>query len=236
MLPSAASTARPPSTCLPSAGSQGAYPASRKPDYWEPGNYYIVQKAVPTFADNLTKVWGKHTLKFGAMASNTDNYQGNQSTNLQGALSIGGTPGDTISTTSPRAVRCQRLRRLQSGKMGSYNNTVNFLTGNLTNYQESNSSPLSDVAYQTIAVYADDQIKVNKQLSVQVGLRFEHIGWWYDRQGVGLAVFYANRVLPDFYAGKYCSRLLLARHRRLASSQRPGGPLRLSLAAPRPLL
>jgi hypothetical protein len=44
---------------------------------------------------------------------------------------------------------------------------------------------------------------VTKQLSIEVGVRFEHIGWWYDRQGVGLAVFYANRVLPDFYAGKY---------------------------------
>ncbi len=87
--------------------------------------------------------------------------------------------------------------------LGSYNTSVNFLTGNLSNYAESNSSPLSDVAYQTVAFYADDQIKVNKQLSIQVGFRFEHIGWWYDRQGVGLAVFYANRVLPDFYAGKY---------------------------------
>ena len=68
--------------------------------------------------------------------------------------------------------------------MGSYNNTVNDLMGNLSNDQESNSSPLSDIAYQTLAFYADDQVKVNKRLSVQVGFRFEHIGWWRDdRQG-----------------------------------------------------
>jgi len=173
-------------------GVQNNYPGLAQPDYWEPANYYIVEKSVPEFADNLTKVWGKHTLKFGALSSNTDNYQGNQSTNLQGSLSIGGTPANGYNFFDG-----------PGQKMGSYNNTVNYLMGNLTNYQESNSSPLSDIAYQTLSFYADDQIKVNKQLSVQVGLRFEHIGWWYDRQGTGLAVFYPNRVLPDFYAGKY---------------------------------
>ncbi len=189
-------------------GVQNAYPGVAEPDYWEPGNYYIVEKSVPTFADNLTKVWGNHTLKFGAMASNTDNYQGNQSTNLQGSLSIGGTPQNSYdffarAACNANAANCGAYGSLAGQNQGSYNTTVNFLTGNLTNYQESNSSPLSDVAYQTVSVYADDQVKVNRRLSIQVGLRFEHIGWWYDRQGTGLAVFYANRVLPDFYAGKY---------------------------------
>ncbi len=188
-------------------GVQNAYPAVAEPDYWEPNDYYIVQKSVPTFGDNLTKVWGTHTLKFGGLASNTDNYQGNQSTNLQGALSIGGTPQNQYNYFARQgtcaASVCGGFGAVAGQNIGSYNTTVNFLTGNLTNYQESNSSPLSDVAYQTVALYANDQIKVNKQLSVEVGLRFEHIGWWYDRQGVGLAVFYANRVLPDFYAGKY---------------------------------
>jgi Carboxypeptidase regulatory-like domain len=191
-------------------GVQNAYPGVAEPDYWEPGNYYIVQKSVPTFADNLTKIWGNHTLKFGGLASNTDNYQGNQSTNLQGALSIGGSPWGSTPNFNYFARQgtcaagvCGSYGGVTGQNIGSNNTTVNFLTGNLTNYSESNSSPLSDVAYQTLAFYANDQVRVNKQLSVEVGLRFEHIGWWYDRQGTGLAVFYANRVLPDFYAGKY---------------------------------
>ena len=31
----------------------------------------------------------------------------------------------------------------------------------------------------------------------------EHIGHWYDRQHVGMAVFYPGRVLADFNSGKY---------------------------------
>jgi hypothetical protein len=184
-------------------GVQYAYPGVTQPDDWEPNNYYIVQKQVPTFADNLTKVVGRHTLKFGGMTSNTDNYQGNQSTNLQGTLSIGGNPANNFNYFAKQSTCASGVCGSYTGNMGSYNNLANFLTGNLTSYGESNSSPLSDVAYQTIAFYAQDQIKVNKQFSVSVGARFEHIGWWYDREGVGLAVFYPSRVLPDFYAGKY---------------------------------
>ena len=181
------------------------FPGITQADDWEPGNYYIVQKSVPTFADNVTKLLGKHTLKFGAMTSNTDNYQGNQSTNLQGQLTVGGTPAATRNyfATQGTCSVCGGYGAGATQFMGSYNPTVNFLMGNLTNYAESSSSPLSDVAYQTVAFYANDQIKVNRKLSVEVGFRFEHIGFWYDRDGVGLAVFDPQRVLPDFYAGKY---------------------------------
>jgi len=203
-------------------GVQGAYPAIAQADDWEPNNYYIVRKSVPSFADNLTKVWGNHTFKFGAMTSNTDNYQGNQSTNLQGVLTIAGTnntsgnPANNYNyfarsqgnaagagTCTGTVTAACPYGAVAGQNMGSYNNTVNFVTGNLSNYAESNSSPLSDLAFQEVAVYAQDQIKATSRLSIQVGFRFEHIGGWYDRQGNGLAVFYANRVLPDFYSGKY---------------------------------
>ncbi|MGI4830727.1 MAG: hypothetical protein ACRYFU_21410 [Janthinobacterium lividum] len=32
--------------------------------------------------------------------------------------------------------------------------------------------------------------------------RFEHVGYWYDRQGTGMAVFFANRVFSDYAARK----------------------------------
>jgi hypothetical protein len=183
----------------------GAYPGITQADYFEPNNYYIVRKETPTFADNLTKVWGRHTVKIGGLTANANNYQGNQSvTGLQGSLTIGAGNATVYKNYFAQVGLCPvSVCAGYTGVIGSGNNTVNFLTGNLTSYGESNSSPVGDVAFQTDALYADDQIKVTSRFSLQVGVRFEHIGWWYDRQGNGLAVFYPNRVLPDFYAGKY---------------------------------
>jgi hypothetical protein len=211
----------------------GAYPGITQADYFQPNNYYIVRKEVPTFADNLTKVWGKHTLKFGALTSNANNYQGNQSvTGLQGALTIGAGNATIYKNYFAQVGLCPvSVCNGYTGVVGSGNNTVNFLTGNLTSYGESNSSPVGDVAFQTIALYADDAVKVNSRLSVQVGLRFEHIGWWYDRQGNGLAVFYPQRVLPDFYAGKYAPGYYW--HGIDGGLPLSGRPNRLGFASPR---
>ena len=87
--------------------------------------------------------------------------------------------------------------------VGSPNNPVaNFIIGNATGYQENNLAPVSDMAYQTTAFYADDSWKATKRLSVEYGARFEHVGHWYDRQGTGMAVFFPDRVQSDWNSGK----------------------------------
>ncbi len=203
---------------MPLTNGSTGIPVVGTADVWEPSNYYIVQKAIPTFADNLTKVWGKHTLKFGATTSNTDNYQGSQgNTGMQGNITIGGSSPDPLinsngnynyfarQTTIPLygCTPCNGYGGVVGQNMGSSNNVVNFLVGSATGYGETNGEPLTDLAFQNIGFYGNDQIKASKKLTVEVGFRFEHIGAWYDRQGNGLAVFNPVRVLPDFYAGKY---------------------------------
>ena len=58
------------------------------------------------------------------------------------------------------------------------------------------------MAYQNTAFYVDDSWKVNKNLSVEMGARIEHVGHWYDRNGVGMADFFPDRVFSDYYSGK----------------------------------
>jgi hypothetical protein len=172
-------------------------------DIFEPGNYYKVLKTIPTFTDDFTKVWGNHTIKVGGFASNTDNFQGNMGTNLQGLLAVAtGTTTNNYFANLSTGNACGAVCNGYQGNYGSNNSTAAFLMGNLSNYSESNSGPLQDLAYQTLAFYVNDTMKVSKKLTMEVGLRFEHIGHWYDRQGVGIADFFPQRVLPDFYAGK----------------------------------
>lgn len=163
------------------------FPDFSQPDIFEPGGVYQVRKEIPGFADNFTKVWGSHTVKLGAFTENVSNFQGAFS-NLNGAIN---------------SFDGQAINAITGIMTGSPNNpTANFVMGSLTSYSESNKSPNSDMAYQVLAFYGDDSWKVSDRLSVEYGARVEHVGHWYDRQGVGMAVFFPDRVQSDYYSGK----------------------------------
>jgi len=178
------------SQLIPSYSSAGTdtFPDFSQGDWFEPNGYYLVRKEVPSFTDNFTKVWGAHTLKIGAYTQNTGNLQGNDGVSPNGSI-------NSFSGKNPNY--------FTGINTGSPNNPdANFVIGNVTSYTESNSAPVSDMAYQNTAVYVDDSWKVNRKLNVELGARIEHVGHWYDRQGTGMAVFLPGRVFSDYYSGK----------------------------------
>jgi hypothetical protein len=178
------------SQLIPSYNSGGTstFPDFSQGDWFEPNGYYLVRKETPSFTDNFTKVFGAHTVKLGAYTQNTNNLQGND----------GVSPNGNIGSFSG-----QHPNVLTKILTGSPNNPVaNFVMGNVTGYTESNSAPVSNMAYQNTAVYVDDSWKVNTRLNVELGARIEHVGHWYDRGGVGMADFFPDRVFSDYNSGK----------------------------------
>ena len=178
----------PGSKLAPAYNSAGNYtfPDFSQGDDYEPSGVYQVRKEDPAFADNFTKVIGSHTLKFGAFTQNTANYQGGGQ-QMNGIFSFGG----------------QAPNPFLGHIVGSPQNpTANFIMGSVTGYNEANKSPNSDMAYQIISFYGNDNWKVNNKLNIEIGARLEHVGHWYDRTGNGMAVFYADRVASDYYSGK----------------------------------
>ncbi|HEY6374588.1 MAG TPA: carboxypeptidase regulatory-like domain-containing protein [Edaphobacter sp.] len=155
-----------------------------------PPGKYAVKKQAPQFSNTLTKALGKHTLKVGAFTQTTDNYQSTFATYQDGNLSINSGQNPNIFGAG-------------GALLGSNNPVANFTMGILNGYSENNSSPIADLAYQSTAVFVSDNWKVARRLSLELGARVEHIGHWYDRQHVGMAVFYPDRVLSDYNSGKY---------------------------------
>jgi hypothetical protein len=178
------------SQLIPSYSSAGnfTFPDFSQGDWFEPNGYYLVRKEVPSFTDNFTKVWGAHTLKIGAYTQNTGNLQGNDGVSPNGII-------NSFSGKNPNAIT-----KISTGSPN--NPDANFVIGNVSSYTESNSAPVSDMAYQNTAVYVDDSWKVNRKLNVELGARIEHVGHWYDRQGTGMAVFIPGRVFSDYFSGK----------------------------------
>ncbi|MFZ0516311.1 MAG: carboxypeptidase regulatory-like domain-containing protein [Acidobacteriaceae bacterium] len=178
----------PGSKLAPAYNSAGnfTFPDFSQGDDYEPSGVYQVRKEDPAFADNFTKVVGSHTLKFGAFTQNTANYQGGGQ-QQNGIFSYGG----------------QNPNPFLGYIVGSPNNpTANFVMGSVTGYNEANKSPNSDMAYQIISFYGNDNWKVSNKLNIEIGVRLEHVGHWYDSTGNGMAVFYPSRVASDYYSGK----------------------------------
>jgi len=172
-----------------SAGTASFPDFSQASIFDNPPGQYAVRKEAPQFSDTLTKVWGAHTVKMGAFTQNTDNFQSTFSTYQDGNLTIRAGQNPNIIT---------------GNQLGSPHNPVaNFTMGVLTGYSENNASPIADTAYQATAFFATDTWKATRQLTLEFGARVEHISHWYDRDGLGMADFFPDRVATDFNAGKY---------------------------------
>ena len=177
---------------IPAYSSAGNYTFpdfSQASIFDNPPGKYAVRKEAPQFNDVLTKVWGAHTVKMGAFTQNTDNFQSTFSTYQDGNLTIRAGQNPDIIT---------------GNQLGSPHNPVaNFTMGVLTGYSENSASPIADTAYWTAAFFVDDTWKTSRRLTLSLGARIEHITHWYDRDGLGMADFFPNRVSSDFNSGKY---------------------------------
>ena len=128
------------------------------------GSLYA-KKTLPTVADNLSKVWGKHTSKFGFYWEKTSNNQPS-SNSTNGQLIFANWGGNTTG-----------------------NAYADLLTGNMAQYSQTNKDVLIVMHYEPIEFYAQDSWKISKHLTLDYGLRVSHFGPWVDDLGSGLAIF-----------------------------------------------
>ena len=177
-------SASPVAPSINSAGAQ-TFPDLSQPAFYNPSGVYPSKKATPSFADNVTKVWKSHTFKFGAFTELAGNDQGVFAF-PNGQLSFGSQPlpNAVIGSTVPSGT-----------DIGGYNPTANLVMGVAKSFSQNSYEPVQDMAYRTTAAYLLDNWQVNPRLTVNVGVRFDHVGRWYDRQGVGMATW-----LPQLYA------------------------------------
>jgi len=126
------------------------------------------KKTLPSVADNVFKVWGTHTSKFGFYWERTWNSQpGNAAVN-----------GDT--NFAPWA----------GGSSG--NAYADMLTGTMAGYDEQNFNAVPAFRYISAEFYATDSWKVSRRLTLDYGLRVSHLGPWVDTTGYGFGAWYPN--------------------------------------------
>jgi hypothetical protein len=123
----------------------------------------------PNISDNLTKVWGTHTFKVGIYWDFARNWQA--ASNFQGA------PQGTVEYET-------------YGANSTGNGAADFATGRVAGFYQSSAAPVQDIRYYQYSWYLNDTWKVNRRLTLTLGVRAEHLGNWYvSNSDLGLAVW-----------------------------------------------
>ncbi|MCW5966419.1 MAG: carboxypeptidase regulatory-like domain-containing protein, partial [Bryobacterales bacterium] len=146
------------------------------PGMWMTGGFdpiLFATKHLYTVSDNLTKVAGTHTFKFGGFFGWVRNAQpGNAQSN--GAL--------TYANWSARSTG---------------NSLADFVTGRIDGWEESTKNVVRDIAFKDIAFYAQDSWKVTRNLTLEYGMRFQHLTPWREQLGFGLVTWNESAYVND---------------------------------------
>ncbi len=144
-----------------------------------PGGWYVrkplgmkADKLMPSAKENVTKVLGAHTLKAGVYYEYILNKQDNYG-NFGGLITVPQGWGQDVGN--------------------SYATMLMGIVGN--DYGEQQDTPIIGNATQQLRFFVTDHWKINHRLTVDVGMRLDHMGKPYTTNNTGLAVW--NEKLYD---------------------------------------
>ncbi|MGB6687761.1 MAG: carboxypeptidase-like regulatory domain-containing protein [Terracidiphilus sp.] len=150
------------------------------------------------FGDNLTKVWGRHTLKFGV---NIERAEDNSvSPGSGGVPTNGGIENYYVNPTfnlptGPGGALQKYANSDGLTSSGTGNLLASFLEGEIMAYEQANLLPKIDLNWWETAFYATDSWKIRRNVTLTIGVRAEHQGEWQDGHHTGIPVF-----IPSTYA------------------------------------
>ncbi len=152
-------------------------------------------KFVRTGGDNLTKVIGKHTFRIGVFGQLDTNKQVTSFLATNGAIQLYFFP-ETIN--DPVQGTVHYTGAVGSGNGGNY--LANFLEGGVGQYNQTNLAPTPNLYFWNIDGYIQDHFRLTPHLTVDYGVRFDHLSPWSDAHKLGLPVWdpaaYASRSNP----------------------------------------
>jgi hypothetical protein len=138
-------------------------------------------KWLPSFSDTVSKVWGRHTMKAGIFFEYIRNAQPASSA-TNGTLSFSNGNSNSLG-----------------------NDYADMLVGNLNSFSQNSFNRVNDITYNTYEGFVQDSWKVNKRLTVELGMRFTHFTPWVDRLGYGFSIWdptqYNTNCTPTQYCG-----------------------------------
>ncbi|MGB6132864.1 MAG: carboxypeptidase-like regulatory domain-containing protein [Acidobacteriaceae bacterium] len=165
----------------------GGLPLGLWPDYSL--NPLELKKLQPNVGDNLTKVWGKHTVKVGIFSQRTTNNQTATNPSTNGIIQdyYYGTAGSEFfdyNGTYPNGSPAFGNPHFNSG-----NALANFFEGQIQDWHQQNFNPYTDMYFWDTDFYAQDTWRVTSNFVLTYGVRVAKLNAWQDAHGIGVAIW-----------------------------------------------
>jgi hypothetical protein len=173
---------------LPQLGYSSGVPLYLGPDFSIARSFS--RKLSVDFGENITKVLQKHTLKVGFYFERTANNQLTGTGATQGTLAE---YGNYAAFRSPYTTQM-----IQPG-----NTITQFLFGEANYYAQQFANPTIDLNYTAIDGYATDSWKATRQLTIDFGVRFDHLGPWEDSHHQGPIIFNPSTYYTPSYTTSF---------------------------------
>jgi hypothetical protein len=170
----------------------GGLPLGLWPDY--SNNPLELKKLQPNGGDNLTKVWGTHTVKFGVFAQRTVNNQTATNPSTNGIIQdyyygAAGSYFADYNGTYPDGSPAYGNPHFNSG-----NALANFFEGQIQDWHQQNFNPYTNLYYWNTEFYGQDTWRITHNFVATYGLRISHEGAWQDLHGIGASIW-----VPSLY-------------------------------------
>jgi Carboxypeptidase regulatory-like domain len=174
----------------------GGLPLGLWPDYST--NPLKLKKLQPNAGDNLTKVWGKHTVKFGIFSQRTTNNQTATNPSTNGIIQDyyygpAGAYFADYNGTYPDGSPAYGNPHFNSG-----NALANFFEGQIQDWHQQNFNPYTNLYFWDTDFYGQDTFRLNPRVVITYGVRVAKLGAWQDAHGIGAAIW-----SPSLYTSAY---------------------------------
>ncbi len=138
------------------------------------------------YTDNLTKVHGHHTLKFGGQVRFTDQYGFNDAgiyPNISLGTGNGNIPAAAVDPVGLTATQLTTFQGLYNDLLGRISSVTQTFYSNLTTFQAAGTPRVRNFYYHEYGFFAQDDWRVKPNLTLNLGLRWEFYPVPYEQNG-----------------------------------------------------
>jgi hypothetical protein len=138
-------------------------------------------------SDSITKVWNNHTFKGGAnlrfTTQNGYNYQGVYP-NVTTSLANGNVVPSTIGPAGLTASERNTFELLYNDILGRIDQVNQTFYSNLKEFQPAGTPRVRNFIFREGGYFFQDDWRVNRKLTLNLGLRYEYFGVPFERDGL----------------------------------------------------